>query len=283
MNRTASSTATIVSVVAAFLGSGGLKAGTPLAIASVPVSATEPEAKARMISSSPSGSRGSGAPGSGEGGAACSPRTTIRYTPIAIIEEGRTDEEIRRDGEDVPGFPQPPKVAEGDQHDRGNPDQEAFVRDLGDSRDDLLDRGRCGDGDRHDVIDEQRPGCHEGSERWQIGAGDRIGATARGVGVTDLAVARRDDGEEESDRSRDRQAQEQEACPCEDKNAQDLFGGIGGGADRVGTEDREGLLLGKALADVFMDGEGTTEQDRSHAGEGTAGRRPRHGSRLFGD
>ena len=39
-----------VSVAAALRGSGGLNAGTPLAIASVPVSATEPEAKARMIS-----------------------------------------------------------------------------------------------------------------------------------------------------------------------------------------------------------------------------------------
>ena len=35
-----------VSVVAAFLDSGGWKAGTPLAIASVPVRATDPLAKA---------------------------------------------------------------------------------------------------------------------------------------------------------------------------------------------------------------------------------------------
>ena len=35
-----------VSVLAAFFGSGGLKAGTPLAIASTPVSATDPPAKA---------------------------------------------------------------------------------------------------------------------------------------------------------------------------------------------------------------------------------------------
>ena len=38
----------------ALRGSGGLKAGTPLETASTPVSATEPEAKARRISSSPS-------------------------------------------------------------------------------------------------------------------------------------------------------------------------------------------------------------------------------------
>ena len=46
-NSTASRMAMAVSVVAAFFDSGGLKAGTPLAIASVPVRATEPLAKAR--------------------------------------------------------------------------------------------------------------------------------------------------------------------------------------------------------------------------------------------
>ncbi len=51
MKRTASSTAMTASVVAAFFDSGGSKEGTPVAMASVPVSATAPEAKARMASS----------------------------------------------------------------------------------------------------------------------------------------------------------------------------------------------------------------------------------------
>ena len=38
-----------ISVVAAFLASGGLNAGTPLLIASVPVSATDPKANARRM------------------------------------------------------------------------------------------------------------------------------------------------------------------------------------------------------------------------------------------
>ena len=41
-NRTPSRMAIAVSVAAALRGSGGLNAGTPLAIASVPVRATEP-------------------------------------------------------------------------------------------------------------------------------------------------------------------------------------------------------------------------------------------------
>ena len=48
-----------VIVLAAFLASGGLKAGTPLAMASTPVSATEPPAKALSRSRMPIGSSGS--------------------------------------------------------------------------------------------------------------------------------------------------------------------------------------------------------------------------------
>ena len=44
------------SVVAAFFASGGLNAGTPVAIASVPVSATAPDANARRIRIRVSGS-----------------------------------------------------------------------------------------------------------------------------------------------------------------------------------------------------------------------------------
>ena len=46
-NRTARMPAIAMSVVAAFFDSGGLKAGTPVAIASVPVRATAPDANAR--------------------------------------------------------------------------------------------------------------------------------------------------------------------------------------------------------------------------------------------
>ena len=60
MNRIARSAAIATSVWAAFLASGGLNAGTPLAIASVPVSATEPEANARSSRRIPTASSGSG-------------------------------------------------------------------------------------------------------------------------------------------------------------------------------------------------------------------------------
>ena len=54
MNRTPSRTAIATSVFAAFLASGGWNAGTPLAIASVPVRATDPLANAFSRRKSPS-------------------------------------------------------------------------------------------------------------------------------------------------------------------------------------------------------------------------------------
>ena len=51
MNRMARITAIATRVAAAFLASGGLNAGTPVAIASVPVRATAPAANARSRSS----------------------------------------------------------------------------------------------------------------------------------------------------------------------------------------------------------------------------------------
>ena len=55
MNRTPSRAAITPSVVAALRASGGLNAGTPVAIASVPVRATAPAANARRTRISVSG------------------------------------------------------------------------------------------------------------------------------------------------------------------------------------------------------------------------------------
>ena len=54
MKMTPSRTAIASIVLPAFLDSGGLNAGTPLAMASTPVRATEPLAKARRMSTTPS-------------------------------------------------------------------------------------------------------------------------------------------------------------------------------------------------------------------------------------
>ena len=112
------------SVVAAFFASGGLNAGTPVAIASVPVRATAPAANARR-----------------------SRRTETAWTRLADLarrgprvyaralaedddperadrdhQQRRAEEQVGRDGEDVAGLAQAAEVADRDQGDRDDAD-----------------------------------------------------------------------------------------------------------------------------------------------------------------
>ena len=88
MKITPSRIAIVIIVFAAFLASGFLNAGTPLAIASTPVRATDPPAKAlssrKMLSCSvPSGTA------SGWGGKAWAEPVTIRMKPPITINRAR--------------------------------------------------------------------------------------------------------------------------------------------------------------------------------------------------
>src|SRR4029079_19395653 len=97
-----------------------------------------------------------------------------RRVPLALAEDDdpeRADrdhqqrpeqEQVRRQGEDVARLAEPAEVADRDQGDAADADQDAFVEERGKRRRDLLD-GRGGrDGDRHDVVDQQR---RRGDER----------------------------------------------------------------------------------------------------------------------
>ena len=84
MKSTPSRSAIDVIVFAAFFASGGLKAGTPLAIASTPVRATEPLAKARRIRKIPSGSVPNGT-AFGWRGSGCASPVAMWYTPTPTM------------------------------------------------------------------------------------------------------------------------------------------------------------------------------------------------------
>ncbi len=87
MNSTARMPAMTMIVVAAFLASGGLNAGTPVAMASVPVRATAPDANARSRSTTPTAWAVTVVLStiSGGGGWPPWPRIRIRYAPMPII------------------------------------------------------------------------------------------------------------------------------------------------------------------------------------------------------
>ena len=90
-NRMPSSTAIAVIVLAAFFDSGGLNAGTPLAMASTPVRATEPPANALSSSRIVIGSARSGG-GNGTasvGGSSTTVPPTMWNSPMATIASAR--------------------------------------------------------------------------------------------------------------------------------------------------------------------------------------------------
>ena len=200
MNRIARSTAMAVIVLAAFFDSGGLNAGTPLAIASTPVSATLPPAKALSRSSTPTALVPSGtASGSAAIGAASPPR--IRTAPIATIARARPDEQVGRDREDVAGLAQAAQVGDRDQRDRDEGDLDPQVIGGRNHRLDLGDRRCRGDGDRHDVVDQQGRRRDQPEDRRQVGPGDDVRASPVGIGTADLPI--RDGHHRQEDRDRD--------------------------------------------------------------------------------
>ena len=100
-----------VIVSAAFLASGGLNAGTPLAIASTPVSATEPPANALQEQEDARAARSRTGTASGGGGSGSAVPVTMSGQPDGDDPQREPDEQVGRDREDVPGLAQAAEVA----------------------------------------------------------------------------------------------------------------------------------------------------------------------------
>ena len=177
----------IVIVSAAFFDSGGLNAGTPLAIASTPVSATEPPANALRSSRTPSVSVPNGT-ASGSGGTGTAVPLTIRTSADRHDRQRKADEQIGRHGEDVPRLAQPAEVGDRDEGDRDERDLDPDVVGAREDRLDLGDRRRGRDRDRHHVVDEEGGGGDEPEDRGEVRPGDDVRAAAVRVRPTDLAI-----------------------------------------------------------------------------------------------
>ena len=266
-----------VIVLAAFLASGGLKAGTPLAIASTPVSATEPPAKALSRSRMPTASVPNGT-ASGRGAAVTTSPVRMRKKPMATIAQGQEHEQVGRDREDVAGLAQAAQVGDGDERDRDERDLDAVVVGGRDDRLDLGDRRGRRHRDRHHVVDEQGGRRHEPGDRRQVRAGHDVRAATVRIGAAHLAVRHRDDGQQQRDGDRHLDRQEHRARAREHQHAQDLLGRVGRGADRVRAEDGQRLALGEALADLLLGRQRASEDDRADAG-GQPGARGQRGAR----
>jgi hypothetical protein len=193
----------MIRVLAAFFASGGLNAGTPLAMA---------------------------ARGFGEGrrGEVVSRTGGGVHDADADGEQRRTDEEVRGNGEDVARLAHAPHVRGGHQDDDRRTQFHFVGLDRGEGGGQVGQRRRARDGDGHDVVDHQGRGGNEPEVGAEVLAGDDVGASAVGISTADLAVAEGDDGQHQRDRGGDEDRCVHPGRAGQDQDAQDLVGGVGG-------------------------------------------------------
>ena len=148
----------MISVMAAFFASGGLNAGTPSEIASMPVSAVHPLANARRTRKTISGPVSGGTSGRpGATGRLCPVRT--RRTPDDQQAHAHAgEEEVRGQREDAARLADAAQVADGDQHEEDERQPDAAGRATsGKRRGDRRDAGGDADGDGQDVVERAAP------------------------------------------------------------------------------------------------------------------------------
>ena len=273
--------AIIVIVLAAFRDSGGLNAGTPLAIASTPVSATEPPAKARSSRKIVSAS----APGTGTWGWDRRGRELAGHRPEEAQPErpdGQRHEQVGRRREDVAGLAQAPQVADRDESDRSDADLDPPVVKRRPDRVDLGHRRGSGDGHRHHVVDHQRAGRDEPEGLAQVLLAPRrrrrrpTGRPGRPGGTSG------DDGQHQRDCQRDLDGELERHDAAREQGDENLLRRVGGGRDRVRAEDREGELLRESLQDLLLVRQGTAEQEPADVRPRLRQPGARGGGRLLG-
>ena len=187
--------------------------------------------------------------------------------PHGDHDQRRDHEQVGRDREDVAGLAQAAQVADRDEADRTDPDDDPPVEQARERRRDLLHGGRGRHRDGQHVVDEQGRGRDERDGAPDVPAGDRVRAATGRVGDADLAVADRDDRQQEADRDAHLEAVGERRDAAEDQDAQDLLGRVRRRADRVRAEDRERLLLRQPLAEFVLRCERAADEqapDRGH-------------------
>ena len=266
---TPSRTAMTVSVVAAFLASGGLNAGTPLLIASVPVRATDPNAKARRmrIAETAANPSAGGAMGGGVKLAAGSP-LAIRRIPRAMSAIAPTTYMYVGTAKMFPDSRRPRRLATVRSASAMRRELDAPRQELRDDGGDRCDAGGHRDRHGHHVVEDQGRRREDRRHRVDVRLRHGVRATARRVRVGDLAIRGRDDEEQQGDRDRDRHGEDEPGRAGGHQHEDDLLGGVGRGADRVGREDGEGLGLGQPFGDVRLVRERLPDEDRLRARPG---------------
>ena len=254
-------------VRAAFLDFGGLKALTPFEIASTPVSAEAPDAKARRTTSSVTAPTptvvGSVTCACGQAPVAHFPTPTATRTYMTATNAyvGKREEQ--------PRLADASEVGQRQQHDAEERESDLVRLEGrhggGQSEDPCCD----GDGNREHVVDEERGGREKARKPPEIVARDHVGSSARLVRAHGLPVGKDDDREQRGDRGGDREHEVSGACRRGDEDNECRLGRVGDGGKRIRREDGQRELL-REQGVVHLAARPWPADERSLDGDGSA-------------
>ena len=239
----------IARVVAAFLACGRLKAGTPLEIASTPVSAVAPcenaLSRAKIV-----------IPATAVGGLDLVGRRHHGRAPIEALDdpdadqhEDRHHEAVGRDREERARLLRAAKVRQGDQPDEDQREEDLVLVRPRERRPDREHPRHDRHDDRHHVVEEQGGGGDQAGEDAQVLLADDVGAATAGVGANGLAVGAHHDRHQRGDREGDRHHVLRRRRGGERQREQDLARGVRDRGQGVGGEhgQREHLRQQRVL------------------------------------
>ena len=273
------------SVLAAFRPGGGRKALTPFEIASTPVSAAAPEAKAWSSTNTPTAP----APAAIGCGACTVGHSPVAHFPTPVPTSRNIDATNAYVGSAnrAPDSRTPRRLASVSMSDEGEAERDLVPAERGGGGREREDSGGDGDGHGQDVVDEQGRGRDEARHRPEVLARDDVGAAARLVRVDGLDVREDDDRHHGRDRDRHRQDVMAGRRGRADQDDERRLGRVGDGRERVGGEDREGEPLGEQRlvhlpARAGSADQSSLERKRAGAHDPTLGRAASVRSQDFG-
>jgi hypothetical protein len=255
-------------VAAAFLAWGRRNACTPSAIASTPVSAVAPEAKARKIRNK----------GQGKLGLEWEPRRDcLRAMGQASGEphsEGQVHhghEPVGREGENRSCLLHPPQIGQGEQANQRQGDGDLVLGGSRHGRGDGNGAGRHTHGDSEHVVGEDGSRSDQAGDRSQVLPGHDVGAASPRVGPDGLSVGRHHDRQQRGDADSQRHRERQCRRPGGRKYQHHLLGRVGHRREGVGGKDGEGEDLREELMLQPVAGQRSPDQHALESGGHSSG------------
>jgi hypothetical protein len=183
-------------------------------------------------------------------------------------DEDARDEDVGRDGEELPRLLHAAQVQQGEEHDYGDRAEHFVLHDEGDRGAEVLHTRGDRHGHREDVVHEEGAGHGEPGLGAEVGGGDLVVTAAARVGVHVLAVGRHDGEHQHHDRDGDPRAEVVGRHTRDGEYEQHFSRGVRHRGQRVGGEDGKCDALGEERFSQLVAAQGPADQDPfGHVGQ----------------